>query len=192
MGRLLESQGFWFFDIGPFWRSLSQTHSPKTKPEDYIAQMRKLTDDPEWEHNFLAKTLESDYRSDNREKTDLVISGFRSLDDIRKIQHKLEGIISPDQKHSVIYLDCPFDIAWARYQQRDGASASHQKFLDQYDYEATWGIDEVRRSADFVIDNSGRASDLVDTIDRIVYGELHYPRRENGYFETGPGAKEIF
>ncbi len=152
-GKILVQKGFWFFDTGPFWRTLRDNEYPDIDVEDYFELKRSESGLPDWEDQLLARKLIEEYNATGSTKKDLIVSGYRSFEELKYLIGKTEGILFPNRPIQIWYIECPFDVAYQRYKEREGQTASKEDLMSQYQYEDRKGIAELRANANRIIFN---------------------------------------
>lgn len=173
--RLLEEEGFWCFDTGPFWRSFREFVAPGMKVGELHFKMREYTGDPHWEDNFLSAVIRNGYEHYMKNKKDLVLSGYRNVEEALYIASRLEGIY-PGRTTSMLYIQAPMEITIERYKKREGLSARIEDLIARHEDERQRGVERFRDIAHFVIDNSYDQETLKLNVQQIAYEQLGYPR----------------
>lgn len=174
VGTILTNHNFWLFDSGPYWRSLRDQYYPWLDVDDFFQVIREQTGIEDWEDQHLAEHIKSLYVQGYASKKDLVISGYRSLLDAKKLTSLIEDEVFPQHPMSIWYIDAPFSIALQRYMDRDGDQASLDKLVRQYEYEQQKGLDDMRNAADVIINNTGNMEDLINQVHTILLNDTRY------------------
>ncbi len=172
--NFLESEGFWCFDTGPFWRKFRDLIAPEMNVGELHLKMREYTGDEHWEDNFLAATISNLYEQGLNTKKDLVLSGYRNVEEALYVVRKLDGIIFPVRETSVWYVEAPLEVAFKRFREREGENVTIDDLVRHQENERKRGAEKFRDIADIIIDNSHDTDVLHFDVSKIIYERLGY------------------
>jgi dephospho-CoA kinase len=175
VGNILENEGFWLVDSGPYWRKIMDVVAPDMNQGEFHFMMRDYTGDPSWEDNALAALIRNTYERGMHTKRDLVLAGYRNVDEANFVASKLEGKVFPEHRKSIMFVKAPLEISLQRYQSREGLSISREEFELYREDEKVRGIEEFRNAADIIIENTGNETELETSVRQAVYERLGYP-----------------
>jgi len=187
--NFLESEGFWCFDTGPFWRKFRDLIAPGMNVGELHFKMRNYTGDEHWEDNFLAATIRNMYEQGMDKKKDLVLSGYRNVEEALFVVNKLEGNLFPNRETSIWYVEAPLEIAFERFREREGEQVTLADLIKHQEGERQRGAEKFKDIAHVVIDNSRDTQALHADVRQIIYGRYGYPI-EGNLIEGNPGGKE--
>lgn len=151
---LLDKSGYLTFDTGPFIRNLrEQYHLSSISTGEFVNYMKRRTGNSRWDDDLVAEACLKEYPK-NKNKKDIVISGYRSMEGIQYLSSKLNGSIFPDQGIHIWFVECSPEVALQRFNLREGRIASLDDYLEICSQEDSRGLIEIREHADFFINNS--------------------------------------
>ncbi len=180
VGKILEQEGFWVVDSGPFWRKITNIVAPNMSTGEFHFMMREYTGEPTWEDSAFAAILRNSYERGFHVKKDLVVAGYRNLNEANFVQSKLEKYVFPTNRKTIIFINAAFEISFQRYKERENSSISLEDFKLYREDERVRGIEEFRKASDYIIDNSGDLQTLEFRTKEIVYNQLGYPTDSGG------------
>lgn len=176
-GDILTEEGFWVFDSGAFWREFRDTIAPGMNVGELHFAMREYTGDEHWEDKFLAAVVRNEYDRGMSHKKDLIMVGYRSLEELDYVFDRLEGHVFPERQRTYIHFTCPFDLAVERVTKRDGMEWTEEDLRLRYETERARGLDDFLNVANIIIENdSNSVETLRETVTKVVYEDLGYPK----------------
>lgn len=166
VSHIFSQSGFWIFDTGPFLRNLCNGISQSATPETLLSSLRLSTKNSHWDDEFLASTAKYGYENSN--KKDLLILGYRSLNDLLFIKAHCEKIIPELSPALIVYVDSKTEIAYQRYIERENHKIDFQEFTTIHEREIQQGLGKIKTIADFVIENNSDLDNLKTQVDSLI------------------------
>jgi len=164
-GKILENKGYWVFDVGPFIRKYyKKNNTENLSLTDFIKKKELENKNPDWMPDFLRHELNKQYERGCKDKKDLVIIGFRSMNDINFFEKKLQKTIFLKEQSKIIFIETELQLALKRFLDRE-KNNKEKHFWEQINYEKKWGIEKIKERADVTIDNNSSMNNLLEEID---------------------------
>ena len=152
------------FDVGPFLRNYhSLSNINGLSFNEFLEFKKRETNNPNWIADMLQTEILMQYENGGRKKKDLIILGFRSIDDINSFTRRIQRTIFREKEIRVAVLNIELNKALGRYLHRE-SDKTETDFWKQIDFEKNWGIEEVKIQADIIIDNNGTLGELSENI----------------------------
>ncbi|MDD3046396.1 MAG: hypothetical protein PHH88_01865 [Candidatus Pacebacteria bacterium] len=164
-GKILKDKGYWVFDVGPFIRKYYKKNNIENLSlTDFIKRKESENKNPDWMSDFLKHELNKQYKRGCKNKKDLVIIGFRSMNDIRFFEKKLQKITFSKDESKIVFMETELQLALKRFLNRK-KNNQEKHFWEQINYEKEWGIEKIKERADVIIDNNSSINNLLKKID---------------------------
>jgi len=174
--KILQEEDYWYFDTGPFWRSFRDKVAPDMNVGELHFKMRDYFKDERWEDNFLATILEGMYKDEMHTKKDLIISGYRNVEEALHLTKQIENKVFPERKTSIWYVHAPVEVAFSRYKEREGDHVKIEDLIAHHENERQRGAENFKEIADVIIDNSVGEESLRETLFTVSREHLGMPQ----------------
>ena len=111
--------------------------------------------------DVLVNALKKDIEKDTNRI--IVIDGIRYQNEVQMLRSFKDNLL--------LYIDLPDETRYERCIKRGSRGESHitfEEFLAQESKETEKHIDEIKKQADFILDNSGSTEKLIEQLENIL------------------------
>ncbi len=169
LSNTLRQENYTIIELGKIVREIYTDLKVQSDFHDWSVAVEKECG-PEYIDTLILEKLSKKLAGASSEYTNkVVIVGARSLRIINRIK---ESEIGQDN-NLIIYIDSTYQNLRVRYSIREGTEISDKSFKCLLRNDETLGLNEIKKNADFIIQNNGNLSEFLNNCVSILNKKVY-------------------